>query len=91
VKPILHVIFKPFFLRRKRRGPVSFMRTNLRSKLINPQFVTFLETSKFRRVSLDKHERKMRRKAVWARMSLLIAGLIFGWIVIESAQAITLF
>ena len=67
------------------------MRTNLRSKLINPQFITFLETSKFRRVGLDKHERKLRRKTVWARMSLLIGGLIFGWMIIESAQAISLF
>ena len=67
------------------------MQTGLRTKLINPQFVTFLETSKFRRMSLDKHEKKMRRKIVWGRMSLLIGALIFGWIVIESAQAITLF
>ena len=67
------------------------MQSGLRSKLINPQFVGYLETSKFRRVSLDKHERRMRRRAVWARMSLLIGALIFGWIVIESAQAITLF
>lgn len=63
----------------------------MRSKLINPRFVGFLETSKFQRVHLDKHERKLRRKAVWGRMTLLIGFLIFGWIIIESAQAISLF
>lgn len=87
----MHILLKPFYLRRKRRRQVSFMRTGLRGKLMNPQFVTFLQTSRFRRMSLDKHEIRMRRKAVWARMSLLIGALIFGWIVIESAQAITLF
>ena len=86
----MHILLKPFFLRQRRKR-VSFMRMGLHGRINNPQFVTFLETSKFRRVSLDKYERKMRRKAVWARMSLLIAALIFGWLVIESAQAITLF
>ena len=86
----MHILLKPFFLRRRRRR-VSFRRMGLHGKINNAQFVSFLETSKFRRLSFDKYERKMRRKAVWARMSLLIAGLIFGWLVIESAQALTLF
>jgi hypothetical protein len=91
LKAILHIFLKSFFLRQKRRNEVTISQTNKRSRLINSQFVSFLEASKFRRVSLDKHERKLRRRTVWARMSILIGFLIFGWLVIESAQAISLF
>lgn len=90
MKLLLHILMKPFYLRSKRKG-IRFSQLSLQSKLINPQFVTFLETTKFRRLNLDKHERRMRRKTVWGRMSLLIATLVFGWIIMESAQAISLF
>lgn len=91
MKLLLHILLKPFFLRNRRRKRVTFSHTGLRSKLINPRFVGFLETSNFQKFHLDKHERKLRRKAVWGRMSLLIGFLIFGWLVIESAQALSLF
>ncbi|MDA0346754.1 MAG: hypothetical protein O3C43_14130 [Verrucomicrobia bacterium] len=91
MKKILHIVLKPFYLRQKRPKQVRFSQLNVRTKLINPQFVTFLKTTRFKRLNLDKHERRLRRKTVWGRMALLIATLLFGWLIIESAQAISLF
>jgi len=91
LKPILHILLKPFFLRPKKGRQVKFSRIAPRSRLVNPQFVSFLESSRFQRISLDKYERKLRRKTVWIRMSILVGVLLFGWLIIESAQALTHF
>ncbi len=57
----------------------------------NSQFLSFLHGSGFRRVNPDHYERAMRRRRVvmavftWA----CVAG--FAWVVIESAQALSMF
>jgi hypothetical protein len=57
----------------------------------NPQFVSFLTQSGFRKVDPDKYEKSLRRRRVIAHalMWTILAG--FGWVVIESAQALSLF
>lgn len=57
----------------------------------NSQFLSFLQGSGFRRVNPDVYERALRRRRT--AMSLLtwaaVAG--FAWVVIESAQALSMF
>ncbi len=62
-----------------------------RTSTRNVQFVSFLEESGFRRVNPDKYEVSMRRRrsAALALLWLTVAG--FAWIVIESAQALSIF
>lgn len=57
----------------------------------NAQFISFLDDSGFRRVDPDKWERRMRRQRAVAYVLLwsMVAG--FAWVVIESAQALSLF
>ena len=83
-------------LNKFRRPPVGtcalmhrrdFDRTSTR----NVQFVSFLDESGFRRVDPDKYERSMRRRrsVAYALLWTMVAG--FAWVVIESAQALSLF
>ena len=62
-----------------------------RTSTRNAQFISFLDDSGFRRVDTDKWERRMRRQRVVAYTLLwtMVAG--FAWVVIESAQALSLF
>ena len=55
------------------------------------QFISFLDESGFRRIDTDKWERRMRRQRVvaYALLWAMVAG--FAWVVIESAQALSLF
>jgi hypothetical protein len=57
----------------------------------NGQFVSFLQQSGFRRVNLDRYERSLR----WRRAMLTVGGwaaaVALVWVLIESAQALTLF
>jgi hypothetical protein len=57
----------------------------------NAQFISFLDESGFRRVDPDKYERGMRRRraAAYSLLWLMVAG--FAWVVIESAQALSIF
>lgn len=57
----------------------------------NAQFISFLDESGFRRVNPDRYERSMRRRRVVAYVLLwtLVSG--FAWVVIESAQALSIF
>jgi hypothetical protein len=57
----------------------------------NAQFISFLDESGFRRVNPDRYERSMRRRrtAAFALLWMLVAG--FAWVVIESAQALSIF
>ena len=62
-----------------------------RTSTRNVQFVSFLDESGFRRVDPDKYERSMRRRRVvaYALLWMMVAG--FAWVVIESAQALSIF
>ena len=62
-----------------------------RTSTRNAQFISFLDNSGFRRVDTDKWERKMRRQRLvaYALLWTMVAG--FAWVVIESAQALSLF
>lgn len=57
----------------------------------NAQFISFLDDSGFRRIDTDRWERKMRRQRLVAYVLLwsMVAG--FAWVVIESAQALSIF
>jgi hypothetical protein len=57
----------------------------------NAQFVSFLTESGFRKVDPNKYEQSLRRRRLVAHalMWAILAG--FGWVVIESAQALSLF
>lgn len=62
-----------------------------RTRLRNPQFVNYLESTRFSYRNLDKYERKLRRKVLWKRGSFTLGALLFGWLILESAQAFFLF
>ncbi len=85
-----------FVLNLIRRPPVAssalLHRRNFdRTSTKNVQFVSFLDESGFRRVDPDKYERGMRRRrvAAYAVLWVMVAG--FAWVVIESAQALSIF
>lgn len=73
-----------------RMGDVQNSRIRV-TRTSNAQFVSFLEQSGFRQVNPDRYERSMQRRRLlfnclfWAT----VAG--FSWVVIESAQALSLF
>ena len=62
-----------------------------RTSTRNAQFISFLDESGFRNVNPDKYERSMRRRRVVAMAFVwcMVAG--FAWVVIESAQALSIF
>ena len=62
-----------------------------RTRTKNVQFVSFLDESGFRRVDPNRYERSMRRRKTmaYALVWSMVAG--FAWVVIESAQALSLF
>ncbi len=63
-----------------------------RTHVSSPQFVSFLQQSGFReRIDPDHYERKMRRRRLAAYTFVLIVLAAFGWVMIESAQALSLF
>ncbi len=58
----------------------------------NPQFVSFLQQSGFReRINPDHYEKKMRRRRIAAYAVLILVLAAFSWIMLESAQALSLF
>lgn len=58
----------------------------------NPQFVSFLQQSGFREgINLDHYEKKMRRRRIAAYAVLAVILAAFSWIMLESAQALSLF
>lgn len=61
------------------------------SRNINGQFVSFLQGSGFRRSNPDRYERSLQRRklALTAFTWAAVAG--FAWVVVESAQALSLF
>ena len=84
-----------YFLNRFRRPTIksgSLLFADIhRTQTKNPQFVSFLTESGFRKVDPNKYEKSLRRRRVVAHalMWTILAG--FGWVVIESAQALSLF
>ncbi len=62
-----------------------------RTRTANPQFVSFLRESGFRRVDADQYERSLQRRRV-ALQIFTWAGIAgFAWVVIESAHALSMF
>jgi hypothetical protein len=57
----------------------------------NSQFLSFLHGSGFRRVNLDQYERALRRRRVAMAVFTWAAVAGFAWVVIESAQALSMF
>ncbi|MBE2213080.1 MAG: hypothetical protein IAE82_04345 [Opitutaceae bacterium] len=88
---MVHVLLNLF--RRPAIGTVALLnrRDYQRTTTKNAQFVSFLDDSGFRRVNTDKWERSMRRRraVAYALLWMMVAG--FAWVVIESAQALSLF
>ena len=57
----------------------------------NSQFLSFLHGSGFRRVNLDIYERSLRRRRFSMAVFTWAAVAGFAWVVIESAQALSMF
>lgn len=57
----------------------------------NPQFVSFLQKSGFRKRQLDRHEKLKRFRRAATLTLAWAAGLGCVWIAIESAEALSLF
>jgi hypothetical protein len=58
---------------------------------MNGQFLSFLQGSRFRRVNADAYERSLRRRRVVMGVFTWAAVIGFAWVVIESAQALSMF
>jgi hypothetical protein len=73
-----------------RPGPLLHRRPEPTSTK-NGQFLSYLAQSGFRRVNPDRYEVSMRRRRVALAVAFwsVVAG--FAWIVIESAQALSIF
>jgi len=85
--PILKNLF-----RRQRVRPVSLMRQSRGSRpVVNPQFVSFLEKSGFRKRMLDRHAKNRQIKRFFAIAFGWALAFGFVYVVIESAQALQLF
>jgi hypothetical protein len=74
------VPFDPLLTRRLRRTRVK-----------NPQFVSFLSSSGFRRSPWPKHGDVLRRRRAVATALVWALALAFGWGVVESARALSIF
>jgi len=57
----------------------------------NSQFLSFLQGTGFRRVNPDLYERSLRRRRTLMAVFTWSAVAGFAWIVIESAQALSMF
>lgn len=78
--------------RRPANKPGPVLQTKQRTGTTrNSQFVSYLGQAGFRRVNPGKYERSLRyrRAALAVFFWCLLAG--FSWIVIESAQALSIF
>lgn len=64
---------------------------NIDTRTQNSQFLSFLQGSGFRRVNPDHYERSLRRRrAVLAVFTWAAVGGL-AWVVVESAQALSMF
>ena len=57
----------------------------------NSQFLSFLHDTGFRRVNPDQYERSLRRRRTAMAVFTWAAVAGFAWVVIESAQALSMF
>lgn len=57
----------------------------------NSQFLSFLQDTGFRRVNPDLYERSLRRRRTAMAVLTWSAVAGFAWVVIESAQALSMF
>lgn len=73
-------------------GRVDNARLQNRTAIRNAQFVSFVDASGcFEARRPDRHDRKLRRQKLM-RAAIALAGASgLGWIVLESARAISLF
>jgi len=60
-------------------------------QVVNPQFVSFLEKSGFRKRMIDRQSRNRRLRRIAAIAFGWSIAFGFIWVVIESAQALELF
>ncbi len=73
-----------------RAGP-CLHRRNSHTRTMNGQFLSFLNGTQFRRVNADAYERSMRRRRVVMAVFTWAAVAGVAWVVLESAQALTMF
>ena len=73
-----------------RMGSVDNSRIH-RTRLKNAQFISYLVESGFRQVNADHYEASLRRRRLGRNLlvGMLAAGM--AWIVVESAQALSMF
>ena len=58
---------------------------------MNGQFLSFLQGTHFRRVNPDSYERSLRRRRTALAVLTWAAVAGFAWVVVESAQALSMF
>jgi hypothetical protein len=74
-----------------RVGSPREFRPELRGRLRNPQFVSFMAQNNRRRIDTDLHDAVLRgRKLVKNLLRFALAGGC-TWVVIESAKALSIF
>ncbi len=73
-----------------RAGPCLHRRPG-QGRTTNGQFLSFLQGTRFRQVNPDAYERSLRRRRVVMAMFTWAAAAGFAWVVIESAQALSMF
>lgn len=80
---------------RLRSSPVKedalLRRSEARDGVQNPQFVSFLQQSGFRKRQLNRHDKSKRIKKAVALATVWLVLMGFVWIAFESAEALELF
>lgn len=84
-------LLRQLFLRPAVRDDPWAVRRIERGRTLNPQFVTFLRESERRSRRAVVEASSFRRRQVIATALVWLAVLAFGWIVLESAQALSVF
>lgn len=86
IRWLMNLLHRPAY-----RAGGSLHRSGRGSRNVNGQFVSFLQDTGFRRSNPDRYERGLRNRkfALAAIMWASVAG--FAWVVVESAQALSLF
>ncbi len=88
---MLYLLKKLFHRPAIRRGRVDNERIH-RTRIRNAQFVSFVDASGcFEARRPDRHDRRLRRRKLVRAMFTLAGAGGLGWVVLESARAISQF
>jgi hypothetical protein len=74
-----------------RADPRLHSRSAQGNRTQSSQFLSFLRDSGFRRVNPDRYEQALRRRRAVMAVFTWVAVAGFAWVVIESAQALSMY